>query len=77
MVYPHGCCWETFCILLIVGQWLKSNHLAAKIEFVAPLPTSTKMGASSFLSITRVFGSAPVSLFKSFPGKNTSDTSIA
>ena len=53
----HGCCWEmcflllfgggggTFCLtfLLIVVKWLQSHHLASKIGFLAPLPTSTEV----------------------------------
>ena len=31
-----------FACVLIVVEWLKSNHLTAKIWIFAPLPTSTK-----------------------------------
>ena len=35
-----------FTCLLV--QRLKSNHLTAKIVFVAPLPMSSKLGVDSF-----------------------------
>ena len=32
--FTIGCCWEAFYILLIVVEWLKSNHLTAEIHSV-------------------------------------------
>ena len=39
----HGCCWETFYNIFAYCGLVGNPHLTAKVNIVAPLPTSTKL----------------------------------
>ena len=54
----HGCCWETFnTSLLIAVEWLKSNHLTAKVS-MSPLPASTqRLVSAGFCFSLKALGS--------------------
>ena len=71
----HGCCWETFYIFACCGLVVEIPHITAKIQIVAPLPTSTKKGSrANCLVAEATFSRTPSTIgFVTFARRDSCD----